>query len=273
LVERANALAGTVLARHNDAGHPLNVLTCLVDQGLTRADGLEPAYRALMDGMRDGAFTVTIAIPAAFGGSGQPEQTWISCDLPVCAWVAIRLNGSRIEAAHRLALEKTLALREANGWRCKGAPEIGRFRGPGRKDDECPLVNLLVLRLLSLTGADEYQEEKRLAIDTLLRLWSERRGRRPYLFAMGTDFRKLKYPMIWYDILHLASVLSRFPQARQTPQYAEILACLEASAGAAGPVPQSVYQFWKGQDFGQKKLPSATIAQELAAIRQRSAGT
>ncbi len=34
------------------------------------------------------------------------------------------------------------------------------------------------------------------------------RGQKKYfLFGIGTDFHKLKYPLIWYDILHVSDVL------------------------------------------------------------------
>jgi len=32
-------------------------------------------------------------------------------------------------------------------------------------------------------------------------LWEKRREQKHYLFAMGTDFNKLKAPLIWFDIL------------------------------------------------------------------------
>jgi N-acetyl-anhydromuramyl-L-alanine amidase AmpD len=34
------------------------------------------------------------------------------------------------------------------------------------------------------------------------------------MFFMGTDFRKLKAPFIWYDILHATEVLSWYTYAR-----------------------------------------------------------
>jgi hypothetical protein len=48
----------------------------------------------------------------------------------------------------------------------------------------------------------------------MLQLWEHSREKWPYLFHAGSDFRKLKLPLVWYDILHVATVLSYFPKAR-----------------------------------------------------------
>ena len=45
----------------------------------------------------------------------------------------------------------------------------------------------------------------------LLSHWKQRKEKKYYLFGMGSDFRKLKYPYVWYDILHVCEVLSRLP--------------------------------------------------------------
>jgi hypothetical protein len=31
------------------------------------------------------------------------------------------------------------------------------------------------------------------------------------MFAMGSDFAKLRAPLVWYDILHVTETLTRFP--------------------------------------------------------------
>jgi hypothetical protein len=74
---------------------------------------------------------------------------------------------------------------------------------------------------------------------------------------MGNDFRKLKAPLVWYDILHLTEVLSRFDWLRTDPRLLEMAAILHAKAGPLGRfTPESVYQAWSAWDFGQKKIPS-----------------
>ena len=48
-------------------------------------------------------------------------------------------------------------------------------------------------------------------------LWQNSREKHPYQFYMGTDFRKVKAPLVWYDILHVADVLCRFKNVRTIP--------------------------------------------------------
>ena len=43
--------------------------------------------------------------------------------------------------------------------------------------------------------------------------------RKEYLFGMGTDFRKLKAPLVWLDILHVLDVLSRFKVVHNDPLF------------------------------------------------------
>ena len=53
--------------------------------------------------------------------------------------------------------------------------------------------------------------------------WQIRKEKKYYLFGMGTDFSKLKYPFIWYDILHVVDVLSRFPFVHADPRFQEMV--------------------------------------------------
>ena len=70
--------------------------------------------------------------------------------------------------------------------------------------------------------------------DILLRLWQESLTRHPYMFYMGTDFRKLKVPFIWYDLVHVLDVLSRFPWLRNDARLIDMLASPEEQNGSAG---------------------------------------
>jgi hypothetical protein len=87
---------------------------------------------------------------------------------------------------------------------------------------------------------------------------------------MGTDFRKLKYPLIWYDILHVTEVLSRFEWLRQDPRLMEMVSVMAAQGDAEGRfTPGSVWTAWKGWDFGQKKAPSRTLTWAVHHILSR----
>ncbi len=112
------------------------------------------------------------------------------------------------------AVRHLVALMRANGWPCAVSKELGRFRGPGRKEDPCPFANLAMLKMLSEIEDLRDSPACRFGVETLLGLWSESASQHPYMFYMGTDFRKLKVPFVWYDLMHVLDVLSRFPWVR-----------------------------------------------------------
>jgi hypothetical protein len=104
----------------------------------------------------------------------------------------------------------------------------------------------------------------------LLSLWDQRKVHKPYLFAMGTDFQKLKAPLIWYDLLHFLEVMTRFKWTRSTQQIQEITAILRAKQDANGQfTPESIYRPWADWEFGQKKEPSVWITYLAQRILSR----
>lgn len=110
--------------------------------------------------------------------------------------------------------------------------------------------------LLHVKGS-HYKRACRNGIETMLNLWQKSRKLHPHEFCMGTDFRKLKAPFVWYDILHVAKVLTQHQWVCQDPRLKEILDIMKNKADDNGKyTPESVYQAWKGWDFGQRKEPS-----------------
>ncbi len=92
---------------------------------------------------------------------------------------------------------------------------------------------------------------------TLLDLWSDSATRHPCIFYMGTDFRKLKVPFIWYDLMHVLECLSQFNGIKQDPRTLEMARLLKDKADDQGRFTlESVWSAWKDWEFGQKKAPS-----------------
>ena len=95
------------------------------------------------------------------------------------------------------------------------------------------------------------------SINALLSLWENSLNHHPYMFYMGTDFRKLKAPPCWYDIVSVALVLSKYELAWNDPRFLEMIACIRSKQDAEGFfTPESVYMKLKDWDFSQKKNPS-----------------
>ena len=154
-----------------------------------------------------------------------------------------------------------------NGWPCAASPKLGRFRGPGRASDPCPYANFLMVKLLAQFPETHQNPALVTGVEAILSLWKERKERRPYLFAMGTDFNKLKAPLIWYDILHVCDILSTIPWVIHEPRFPEMVEIIRSKADQGGRyTPESIWMDWRGWDFGQKKHPSrwmTLIAQRI----------
>jgi hypothetical protein len=107
--------------------------------------------------------------------------------------------------------------------------------------------------------------------ETLLGLWQRRREQRPYLFAMGTDFARLKAPLIWHDILHVTEVLTQLEWLRSDKRLGEMVAIVKAKAGDQGRfTPESIWEAWREWDFGQKREPSAWLTLIASRMLRRT---
>jgi hypothetical protein len=204
----------------------------------------------------EGQFRVPMVIPKHFGGSGVEGMAWVLCDAPIVVSSLARMGlaeDPRVAGAAHLIAD----LATEKGWLCKGSKEIGKFRGPGRKDDPCPYATLISLKAMSEFPDLASGDGARYGTECLLDLWGNSRERHPYQFYMGTDFRKVKAPLAWFDILHVAEVLSRFPRVHSDPRFKEMMSVLASKADPQGRlVPESIWQDYRDWEFGQKKAPS-----------------
>ena len=90
------------------------------------------------------------------------------------------------------------------------------------------------------------------------------------MFFMGTDFRKLKAPSCWYDIVSVAGVLSKYKFVQNDPRFMEMITMIKNKQDEDGFfTPESVYQKLKGWDLGQKKVPSSYLTYLCLRIFER----
>lgn len=258
LVEELSTWPGYPLKRHNDARHPLHKLAVLADFGLREDDpGLAGAFRLVLAHQSpEGAFQSLLYIPKAFGGTDTAQWAYLHCDAPSIVY-ALQRAGFGEQPTVRRAIAHLVAAARENGWPCQAGAELGRFRGPGRKEDPCPYATLIALKALATVPSMHDSAPAQVGIEMLLRHWAERPRWRPYLFGVGREFVKIKYPYVWYDVLHVVEVLSQFPAARDDPRLREMATVIRDKADADGRyTPESVWMAWKEWDFGQKKRPS-----------------
>lgn len=258
LVAELAGWPGTVIASHKSAGQPFHKLTFLADLGLKAGDpGVDAIITRILEHQSaEGPFQLPTNVPEHFGGTGQEAWAWALCDAPLVVYALLKF-GLQDEPAVQAAVAHLVGLVRDNGWPCAVSPELGKFRGPGRKDDPCPFANLAMLKALSAVAELRDSPASRTGAETLLSLWRESLAQHPYMFYMGTDFRKLKVPFVWYDLMHVLDVLSRFPWLRDDPRLLDMLEVLKGKADPQGRFTlESVWTAWKDWEFGQKKTPS-----------------
>lgn len=197
LVAELSGWPGTVISSHKSASQPFHKLTFIADLGLTATDpGVDTIVaRILKHQSAEGPFQLPMNIPVHYGGTGEDQWAWALCDAPLIVYALVKL-GVENEPVVQAAIKYLVGLVRDNGWPCVVSKELGTFRGPGRKDDPCPFATLAMLKALSEIEALRNSSACHTGADTILTLWNESTTRHPYMFYMGTDFRKLKMPFV-----------------------------------------------------------------------------
>jgi hypothetical protein len=276
LVTELSEWPGEVLASHKSAGLLMHKLVFIADLGLTADDpGMKKLIaRIFKHQSTDGPLQMPMNISESYGGSGSDMWGWALCDTPVTLYGILKLGMGADERVEK-SIQHLMTLVRDNGWPCAVTPNLGKWRGPGKKSDPCPYANMVVLKALAQTKWKD-SPATRAGAETALKLWTTSQNEHPYMFYMGTDFRKLKAPLIWYDLLHLLDVLTRFPWLKGDARLTEMIRVLRDKADDQGRyTPESIWKAWSDWDFGQKKQPSRGLtfmAQRVLHRYQTMAG-
>ena len=261
---------GTVLSSHKSASQSFHKLSFLAELGVDISDPpiKKIVHKVMENQSEQGPFPLPMNIPVHFSGSGKDEWAWALCDAPILVSSLIQL-GMHDHPRVQTAIQYLNGLVRENGWPCTVSPELGKFRGPGRKEDPCPYATLVMLNVLAHISELRESQPAKIGVETLLSLWEESQDKHPYMFFMGTDFRKLKAPLFWYDILHVLDVLRYFTWARKDRRFKQMLRLVESRAHRDGRyTPESIWTAWKDWDFGQKKIPSRGLTYFVQRILQ-----
>ena len=269
VVDECMGWPGKPVTRHNDASLLMHKLAFLADWGVKVQDeGIRGLSKKILSSTSsEGALQSLIHVPEAYGGSGTPAMGWMLCDAPLLLYSLIQFD-LRGDPAVEAAINHLIHSASPNGWRCLNS--LPRFRGPGRREDHCPYANLLSLKALSLIQELQDSEVVRVGVETQLSHWEERQVRKYYLFGIGTDFLKLKYPHVWYDVLNVLDTLSRFQWIRRDERLLEMWGSVASKQRDDGLfVPESIWTAWKGWSFAQKKIPSESLTLRITLIAKR----
>ena len=247
-----------IVRNHKDPDLSIHKLLFLLDIGFGMdTPEIESAVNQIMSHKDDfGVYQSLINILPHYGGKGEDVFGWCLCDAPLLLTALLRA-GVDYSQHIKQGADHLVGLYTEHGFPCSVSKEHGKFRGPGRKDDCCPYATLIMLNLLS--DIDEYQSSDiaKKATAVILSLWENSLERHPYMFYMGTDFRKLKAPALWYDIVSVADCLSKFEFLKNDTRFYQMIELIRVKQDADGMFTlESVYQKCKEWDFGQKKTVS-----------------
>ncbi len=262
---------GMLVTNHKNPDLPIYKLLFLLDLGFDMdVPEIKAAIDEIIEHQDDNSIFQSLTnVPKHFGGSGMDVFSWCMCDAPLLL-LALLKAGVDYHNYIRPGVKHLVSLSRDNGFPCAVSSELGKFRGPGRKDDCCPYATLIMADLLSYIP--EYQDSPVAAstVKALLNLWENSLDQHPYMFFMGTDFRKLKAPSCWYDIVSVAGTLSRYKFVQHDPRFLEMISLIRDKQDEDGFfTPESAYQKLKGWEFGQKKLPSPYLTYLCLRIFKR----
>ena len=271
----------TTAPDHHSPAFLPNRLNLLADLGVHGGD--DPRIESLIDALlahqdRHGRFTPSDAA----GGRPKPESGAVLCDTNVITDVALRFgrgDDSRVTSALGRMRSDLSSTPQGRAWQC--VPERRPLlSGVFSKADACPQVTLEGLRALSRAHPPGERPSWLLeAARTPLALWRMRTTERPYGFGHGYQFKSVKWPNFWYDVLWVLQAVGRYPEVWSGPRStaedrrsaAELAACLIAyNFDDNGQVtPRRVYPGFEHFSFGRKTEPSpfATVRCLLALAR------
>jgi hypothetical protein len=244
-----------VLERHDKVDLFIHTLAMLADLGVdSSTKGVGMLVEGLLDNFAaDGSFPILIRIPKAFGGTGEANKHWLICDFPVIVYALLKMvpGDGRLASA----VEKLKTLVGEAFYPCCGS--IPKFKGPGPRGGMCPYANLLAARALAASPEASSSKAAMTAAKAILWHWEHRKEKKPFLFAMGRDFQKTKFPLVWYNILHVVTALKGIKGIAKDPRFLEIRTILESKLDSEGRVTaESIYMAYKAEEWSNKKAPS-----------------
>lgn len=262
---------GTLVTNHKNPELPIHRLMFLLDIGLdTDVPEIKSAIEEILKHKdSNGIYQSLTNVPKHFGGSGEDAFSWCLCDAPLLLLVLLK-TGLDYKQHIKQGVDYLVSFEQDNGFPCTVSQELGKFRGPGKKSDCCPYATLLMANLLSHIPEYHGSDIANRTALSLLSLWENSLEKHPYLFYMGTDFRKLKAPSFWYDIISVVDVLSRYETVRKDKRFQEMLSLIDGKQDTNGLfTPEAVYQKLRAWDFGQKNKPSPYLTYLCLKILDR----
>jgi hypothetical protein len=275
------ALPPSITPTSADHHSPLfvpNRLNLLADMGVAHGDfdRVDALLERLLDTQdRSGRFSPRTGSPSGHTNASP------RCEHNAVTEVLLRFGlgaDERVARGVARVMSDLSAGAQGSGWCCM--PKARTLRSRLSRLDICPQIDLEGLRTAALVGSQSASAVTS-AARTPLELWRRRSQERPYRFGHGYQFKTVRWPSFWYDVLRVVDTVGRFPNlwsgpdARETDRIAiaELAACLIAyNVDADGRVtPRRIHRGYEAFSFGAKDAPSAfATVQVLAALSRVS---
>lgn len=152
-----------------------------------------------------------------------PKSTIYPCHTAIAA-AALCRNGYALDSRVQAMLNYLMSNRyEDGGWRCN---KFSGGRGPETNYSN-PGVTLFALDAFRCAGMGDRSQELDRAVETLLHHWTVRVPTGPCHFGIGTQFMRVEYPFLRYNIFYYIYVLSFYDKARNDKRFIEAISVLE----------------------------------------------
>ncbi|MHA1713148.1 MAG: hypothetical protein ACTSW4_03775 [Candidatus Ranarchaeia archaeon] len=267
----------SVCKGHHRPSYPPNILKLLFDFGLTPGDhaAIKNTLSHMLEHQDSNGLFEGLIRP--HGGKKEHDSgiwgSW-ACDHHIITEVLVR-GGFAQNPSVKKAVKAIASTVEATfrglGWKCSPHTRTGQ-RGPGRKDDVCPMVTIEALRLFAILPKTMRPKQGDLvqAGKTILSCWAQKNSK-PYLFGHGRRFQNAKPPFLWYDIISVTDALSYYPGLHSEHSYQQMIQIIISNANPDGTyTPRSTYRLYAGTTFGQKKSWSPWTTLFCCRILNRS---
>jgi hypothetical protein len=259
IIQELKNWPGPEISSHKSANQSFHKLVFLADIGLDKSsNSIDQIGNMILNSFdHNNVPCLHMTINEKYGGTGRPEKAWALCDAPNILYALKKMgfNNTKVNSG----IEYLVNLIEPFGFTCNVSQALGKWHGPGKKSEPCPYATLIMLKLMNL-DPEIYGNEIMICANSLLELWEFSLQKHPYIFYMGNDFRKLKVPFIWYDIVHVTSVISQVSVLKNDKRLQEMFSIIKEKEASQGYIPESIYMPWKEWDFGQKKRVSEWLS-------------
>lgn len=119
---------------------------------------------------------------------------------------------------------------EDGGWRCN---KFTWGKGPETEHSN-PGVTLWALDAFRCAGYNNKEESLDSAVETLLDHWTVKIPTGPCHFGIGTQYMKVEYPFLRYNLFYTTYVLSFYDAAKSDPRFLEMLDALRGKLDGQG---------------------------------------